>query len=169
MALQDVITEFETYLNKNVKTTYFSLPLYRGDNRDLAAIKTAGGFLPKNNAKEKPVIRTLLYHCAENSYGGPFISTTEDKEVARSFGRNLYRINSGMIVVSKDNWTNLTDYHNLLEHEKNVCEADTDIEILNTASRHIRLLNAAIQYNNAQSEQLVVNKIPTQVIKLVSS
>lgn len=168
MALQELITEFEIYLNKEVERAYFPLPLYRGDNRDLEAIKEAEGFLPKNNAKEKPVIRTLLYHCAENSYGGPFISTTEDQAVASGFGRYVYRINAGMGVVSAENWTKLANYRNLLMHEKSVANADTDVTILNRASRYIELLNAAIQYNNAQREQLVIKKIPMQVIKLLN-
>lgn len=163
MTLQELLNEFDGYLDQEVETTSSSSLLYRGDKRDLAEITAAGGFFPKNG-REDPSIYTLLNHCAENGYGGPFISTTENPDMARKFGSNLYQIDAGMLIVADETWTRLADYHRRFKEALDAGEGTT--EKRNSAIYYMTRIGTALQYNKAQGERLVINNIPIKHIHL---
>lgn len=164
MALQELLDEYDAYLDQEVVKQKFPQELYRGDNRDLAAIMTAGGFFPKKNGGDAPTIYSLLLHCAENGYGGPFISTTEDVDIAKEFGANLYKIDAEMLVVAEENWTKLTDYYDRFKAEMEVELNDTHAR--NRANGNMQKLWSALQYHEKQKEWLVVNCILKEHIQL---
>lgn len=174
MALEKLIQEVEAYRENLVETELPLIPLYRGDKRTLDVIKAAGGFLPKKHGENEPTIDELIQHCIENGYGGPFISTSEDKGIAGEFGANLYRINPGVNpdvrIVEESNWGRLTDYCNRLNTELEAYRKseNPDFMVINTANRHIREINTALNYHGAQREKLVVRRIPMDVIELIS-
>lgn len=165
MTLQELLDEYDTYLDEMAVTMQFDQQLYRGDNRDLAAITAAGGFFPKEHGSDAPTIEVLLKHCAINGYGGPFISTTEDMDIARGFGSNLYSIDEGMFVVAEENWTKLADYHKRFKAAMDEGQG-TFIE-RNNVSQKMELLWPALQYHEAQKERLVINNIPIGNIMLI--
>lgn len=165
MALHELLEEFDVYLDEEVKTISFPSQLYRGDNRDWTAITAAGGFFPKKNGGDAPSIWALLNHCAVNGYGGPFISTTEDPDIAREFGGNLYGIDAGMDVVSEENWTKLEEYYKRFKDEMDTGLGD--IGERNRTSNYMgNFLWPALQYHKAQREQLVIPNIPIGHIHL---
>lgn len=159
MALRELLEEFDAYLDEDAAAMQFPEQLYRGDNRDLAAITAAGGFFPKKNGADAPTIWALLNHCAVNGYGGPFISATKNADIAREFGSNLYGIDAGMYVVAEENWTKLADYYRRLKASMDAGEGAVNER--NKATGYMgNLLWPSLQYHEAQKEHLVINNIP---------
>ena len=166
MNLNELIAEYEKFLDQMAECEWEPKELFRGDNRTYEQIKSMKGFFPKANGRNRPVIRELIYHCTKNGYGGPFISTSRNKNTASGFGK-LYRINAGCQVVAQSNWERINSYYAQFEQALGNGRDDYAIEVINGAGFCKRQLHAALQYHQAQDEVLVINHIPIQAIKEV--
>ena len=170
MTLEELNEHVEAFLATRIQAKAATETLYRGDKRELTEIAAKGGFTPKKNATEPQDIYNLIHHCTENGYGGPFISTSRNKEIAGKFKGtgHVYEISSGCQIVDDCNWSDIQIYYDkIVEVLKNSDATEQEkVRCKNSLERYKASFYTALEYNKKQEEVLVLGSIPINKIAI---
>lgn len=181
MTYEEIKKQYEKvdmFLDSSIKIEESAVMLYRGDKRDKKEIEKGGGFRPKNNGDKPADYFNLIMHCKENSYGGPFISTTTSADMARAFadknGKYVYQIKIGQRIVSEANWAEMENQKRILESckeafyklSKDKQSTSEAMQLIGGINRIIEDISVAQEYHEKQQEVLVVNFISLDSISL---